>query len=99
MNGELVVILNGPGGDLDRIRTPRDTPAYLPPAVETQLNDRQKTILEEVVRNGSVTTGWCKKTFNIVQDTAVRDLKKLISLNLIEPKGKGRGSHYVLKEK
>lgn len=91
------VMLPGPGEDLDRIRTPKDDGAGIPPSVEAKLNKRQKKILNEVVKNGSVTTKWCKDTFGVVQDTAARDLKKLTQLKLLESRGKGRGTHYVLK--
>lgn len=94
---EVVVTLPGPGDDLDRIRVSTQAALGLKPSIEAKLNDRQKSILAEVVTSGSVTTGWCKKQFGVVQDTAVRDLKELVELELIEARGAGRGSHYVLK--
>lgn len=96
VDDEVVVTLPGPGDNLDRIRVSTQAAPGLKPSIEAKLNDRQKSILEEVVTNGSVTTGWCKKQFGVVQDTAVRDLKELVELALIEPRGSGRGRHYVL---
>ncbi|TLS68122.1 DUF4062 domain-containing protein [Mariprofundus erugo] len=97
VDDEVVVMLPGPGDDLDRIRVTAQATSGLKPSIEAKLNDRQKSILEEIVANGSVSTGWCKKQFGVVQDTAVRDLKELVELELIEPRGAGRGRHYVLK--
>ncbi len=94
---EVVVMLPGPGDDLDRIRTPENFAGGLAPSVEARLNQRQKAILSEIVKTGSVTTGWITKTLGVVKDTAVRDINELMDLGLIEPKGAGRGRHYVLK--
>jgi len=97
VDDEVVVTLRGPGEDMDRIRTPELVATGLKPSSEAKLNERQRAILEEVVKNGSVSTGWCKSTFGVVRDTAVRDIKGLIALDLIESRGQGRGRHYVLK--
>ena len=96
IDNEVIVTLRGPGDDLDLIRTPKVS-GGLEPSIEAKLNERQKQILEEAVTNGSVSTGWCTNTFGIVKDTAVRDIKGLVELGLLEPRGKGRGRHYVLK--
>ena len=97
VDNEVIVTLRGPGDNLDLIRTPKTYGGGLEPSIEAKLNERQKAILEEAVANGSVSTGWCTNTFSIVKDTAVRDIKELVELGLLEPKGKGRGRHYVLK--
>lgn len=95
---EVVVTLPGPGENLDRIRIPDGEVITLEPSVEAKLNERQKEIVREVVRNGSVTTGWCKEQFGVVQDTAVRDLRELVEWKVLEVRGKGRGTHYVLAQ-
>jgi predicted HTH transcriptional regulator len=33
----------------------------------------------------------------VSQDTAIRDIKDLVQKNLLEQKGQGRSTHYVLK--
>ena len=38
------------------------------------------------------------KAFRVVRDTAHRDLVNLVELNLLVPKGAGRGAAYVLRE-
>ena len=65
------------------------------PAVEAQLNDRQKKILLHALERGSVTTGWCIKKLGVVRDTAHRDLVGLVEMNLLVRKGSGRGAVYV----
>ena len=46
---------------------------------------------------GSVTSGWCKEQFNVVYDTANRDLIELVDWDILERQGKGRSTRYVLK--
>lgn len=89
--------LKGSGADLDRLRIPAGTASGILPGIEEQLNDRQKAILSEITKTGSVSTKWCVKTLNVVRDTAVRDINELIAYGLIEPIGKGRGRHYAPK--
>lgn len=95
-DGYFKVILPGPDGDYDRIRTPRDVQGAIPPSVEEQLNSRQKQILTHVYEEGSVTSGWCKKEFNITYNTAYRDLLGLVEKRLLTQEGKGRSTRYVL---
>ncbi|MGM0568542.1 MAG: ATP-binding protein [Elusimicrobiota bacterium] len=97
IDNEVKVILYGPGEDLDRIKTPRNIPGFIPPAMEEKLNERQKKILKHVLETGEVTSGWCKKEFGVVYDTAHRDLAELVKLDILEKRGKGRGTKYVLK--
>lgn len=98
-DGYFIVSLPGPNGDYDRIRVTGKVAGPVTPAIEAQLNDRQKKILLEVQKSGSVTSSWCQKTFGVVRDTAHRDLTALLDLNLIEKTGKGRGIRYVLATK
>ena len=95
-DGYFIVTLPGPNGDYERIRVTGEVAGPVTPAIEAQLNDRQKKILLEVQASGSVTSTWCQKAFGVVRDTAHRDLTALLDLNLIEKIGKGRGVRYVL---
>lgn len=94
-SGYFRVTLVGPENDLDRLRVPSDAPAGIPPAVIEQLSKRQNRIMEYVVENGRVTTGWVVSTLDVSKATAVRDLKSLCELGILEISGKGRGAHYV----
>ena len=89
--------LRGPGEDMNRIRISENITAGLSPSVAAKLNERQKVVLAEIVKNGTVSTGWITTTLGIVKDTAARDIKELVVYGLIVPKGQGQGRHYVLK--
>ena len=93
--GYFQVTFPGPGDNVERLRAPKSA-ALVTPAIEAQLSKRQKEILTEVLKSGSVTSGWCAKTFDVVYDTAQRDLKSLVKLGLLKSEGKGRSLKYVL---
>jgi predicted HTH transcriptional regulator len=61
------------------------------------LSKRQILILEQTIKEGKVTTGWVISSQKVVKDTAVRDLKGLCELGLLNKIGSGRGVHYVPK--
>lgn len=96
-DGFFVVTLPGPAGDYDRLKPPAGVFGPVTPAIEAQLNERQKRIMLEAQQTQFVTSGWCQKTFHIVRDTANRDLAALVRLGLLTPVGKGRAARYVLK--
>jgi len=60
-------------------------------------HERQKEILAYVLSEGAVTNRWCRARFNVVYNTAYRDLQGLVDLGLIEPVGSGRSARYVPK--
>jgi len=95
-DGYFKVILPGPDGDYDRIRTPKDAQGLVPPSVEAELNDRQKQIMVQVQTEGSVTSGWCRKKFGVSYNTAYRDLSDLVARGPIVQVGQGRSTRYVL---
>jgi ATP-dependent DNA helicase RecG len=95
-DGCFVVTFSGPADDLDRILIPSDFGKGVPPSVEEQLNARQKKILEQAAKEGFVTTGWCRKNLAVVYDTIRRDILKLQSFGLIEIRGRGRSTRYVI---
>jgi len=96
-DGFFVVTLPGPAGNLDRIRTPVVSSGPVTPAIEAQLNERQRKIVVEIQRTGKVTSGWVQKRLKVVRDTANRDLNGLVQLGLLRAIGKGRGAHYTLR--
>ena len=98
--GYFQVTFPGPADDLDRIRIPASAPGMMvTPAVEAQLNERQRKILARVLEFGSVTSGWCVKELGVVYDTANRDLKGLAALRLLVRQGRGRAAKYVPAER
>lgn len=96
-DGYFVVTLPGPAGDYDRLKVPEGVTGTITPAVEAQLNERQKSILLEVQKTGRVTSGWCRKRFGVALLTVQRDLAGLVGAGLLKPVGKGRSARYVLK--
>lgn len=95
IDGYFRVTLKGPGADLDRLRVPAGTSAGIPPAIEEQLNVRQQRIIAHVLETGAVTSGWCRKEFDVAYNTAYRDLSALVELKLLAQTGKGRSTRYV----
>lgn len=94
--GYFQVSFPGPGDNLDRLRVPASLGTGLLPALEERLNVRQLKILEAAVLHQSVTSGWCRKTFDVSYDTANRDLLEMVDLGLLRREGKGRGTRFVL---
>lgn len=98
-DGYFQVILTGPGDDLKRLRVPDGAGvSIMPPSVEEKLNDRQKKIIQQVLKEGFVTSGWCRKKFNLAYQAVYRDLSGLVELKILRPQGQGRSAGYVLFE-
>ncbi len=64
----------------------------------SQLTTRQKDILKYILDHARITSEECTREFAITRDTANRDFKRLMDLDLIEQRGAGRATHYILKE-
>jgi len=94
--GYFQVVFQGPGENVERLRVPEKR-LLVTPAVEAQLNERQRQIMLRALENGSVTTGWCIETLHIVRDTAHHDLVGLVEKNLLVRKGSGRSAKYILR--
>jgi predicted HTH transcriptional regulator len=94
--GYFQVTFPGPGENIDHIRVP-EKQLLVTPAVEAKLNERQREILAYVLTEGTVTNRWCRARFNVVYNTAYRDLQGLVDLGLIEPVGSGRSTKYIPK--
>ena len=60
------------------------------------LTERQIKIIEHLQRNGRITTGDMAKMFGVTRQAALKELSKLVWLEVIKLEGKGRGAHYVL---
>jgi ATP-dependent DNA helicase RecG len=96
-DGFFVVTFPGPNGDYDRLRPPEDLAGGISPAMEAQLNRRQKRIMVRAQTAGAVTSGWCRKAFGITYNTAFRDLTALVKMGLLAPVGEGRTRRYEYK--
>ena len=53
-------------------------------------------IIEFIQKNGKITASDVANMFKITRQAALKELSKLIELDVIVLRGKGRGAHYVL---
>lgn len=98
--GYFQLTFKGPGNNISRLRIPETAKKkIIAPSVEEKLNKRQKQIVLHVLKKSFVTSGWCRKRFNVVYDTAQRDLSELVELGIMEQVGRGRSTRYVAKSK
>jgi len=63
------------------------------------LSARDKEIIQILKEKKKITSSDLQKKYGVSRDTANRWLNKLLALNLIERKGKGKAIYYVLKER
>jgi ATP-dependent DNA helicase RecG len=61
------------------------------------LSDRQRKIMDHLKKHGNISRIVCMDLLGVSKDTAVRELVGLVSKDMIERKGVGRGISYVLK--
>jgi GxxExxY protein len=94
--GYFQVTFLGPGDNIERLRV-AEKRLLVTPAVEAQLNERQRKVMAEVLKSGFVSSGWLVKELGVTYDTANRDLKGLGELNLLMRQGRGRAARYVLR--
>ena len=95
--GYFQVMFPGPGENLDRISVP-ETQLRVTPAVEAQLNERQRKMVLFLVQGEELTSRKCERSFSVTRDTANRDFTLLMRLGLVMKSGRGRSTHYVLAE-
>lgn len=86
--------VSGPGENVERLRTSKSE-IVVTPAVEAQLNDRQRKMVLLLVEGEELTSRRCETEFGITRDTASRDFKLLIELGLARKIGSGRSTRYV----
>ncbi len=60
------------------------------------LTERQMKLIEYLQQNGKITAGGAAKMFKITRQAALKELTKLVKLEIIKLEGKGRGAYYVL---
>ncbi len=63
-----------------------------------ELSEREKEIIQFLKEKKKITSSNVQKKYDVSRDTANRWLNKLLSLDLIERKGKGKAIYYVLKD-
>ena len=60
------------------------------------LTERQMQIVEYINQNSKIATGDISKMFEITRQAALKEVSKLVDLDVVKLRGKGRGAHYVL---
>lgn len=66
--------------------------------IESNLNERQQQALLHIQTDGKITNRGYQDLTEVSQKQAVRDLNEMVELGLIERKGKGRSTHYVVTQ-
>ena len=95
--GYFQVIFPGAADDLGRIRfRPSAVGQIVTPSVEARLNERQKRMVAFLAQGEELTSRWCQERFGVTRDTASRDFKVLMALGIVERKGAGRSTRYLL---
>ncbi len=64
-----------------------------------ELNERQRRTIKYMKQHVRITSGEYQKMFNVSRQTVNRDTSKLINYGLIERKGRGKETYYVLRHK
>ena len=60
------------------------------------LTERQMKIIEQININGRITIGEMTEMFGISRQAALKEVSKLVDLDVVKLVGKGRGAHYVI---
>ena len=60
------------------------------------LTEKQMKIIEYIQRYGQISSGDVAKMFALTRQAALKQLSKLVELEVIKLEGKGRGAHYVI---
>jgi predicted HTH transcriptional regulator len=95
-DGYFVVTLPGTNGNYDRIKTPENAAGFITPAVEAQLNKRQRSMVSRLVRGEELTSGECQRRYKVSAQALHRDFQKLVALGIAKTAGSGRSARYVL---
>ncbi len=63
---------------------------------QISLTDRQIKIVEQMVEGGKITNKEVREMFEVSNRAALNEIEKLIDMKIIEQKGEGRSTHYIL---
>ena len=94
--GYFQVTFPGPGENLDRICVP-ETRLTVTPAIEAQLNERQRKMLQRLAQGHELTSRACEAEFGVTRPVTASDFGKLVALGLAEKIGGGRSTRYRFK--
>lgn len=94
--GYFQITFPGPAENVERLRVP-ESRLVVTPAVEAQLNDRQRRMMQSLVEGKELTSRQCEAEFGVTRPITSGDLGKLVELGLAERLGAGRSTRYRLK--
>lgn len=63
---------------------------------QVTLNERQMKIVEFIINEGKITNRNIRNMFQLSDNAALNEIRKLIDLKVIKREGEGRSAHYVL---
>ena len=95
-DGFFVVALPGPAGDYDRIKTPANAGGLVTPAIEKQLNARQRKMARLLAAGEELTGGACEARFRVTRPVITKDFARLVELGIAYQIGRGRSTRYRL---
>jgi ATP-dependent DNA helicase RecG len=95
--GYFQITFPGPGENVERLRVPEKR-LRVTPAMEAQLNERQRKMLLLLLQGNELTSRKCETLFSVTRDTANRDFSLLMELGLLRKVGRGRSTRYMLAE-
>lgn len=93
-DGFFVVTLPGPAGNYDRLNVPAGLTGPVTPAIEAQLNDRQRKMVGLLAVGEELTSRRYEKEFGISRPVTAKDFGVLVRLGLAEKVGSGRSTRY-----
>jgi predicted HTH transcriptional regulator len=79
----------------NRFPQAEDAAGTVPPALEAQLNDRQKDMVGRIARGEELTSRACQTRYRVSAQALHRDFQKLVSFGLVKVVGSGRSARYV----
>jgi ATP-dependent DNA helicase RecG len=91
--GYFQVIFPGPGDNIERLRIPEKR-LVVTPAVEAQLNERQKDMVSRLVGGEELTSRRCQGLYKLSPQAVYKDFQKLIELEIARKIGSGRATRY-----
>lgn len=96
-DGFFIVTLPGPAANYDRIKTPENAGGLVTPAIESQLNERQKKMVALLTNGEELTSRRCEIEFGVTRPVTAKDFGALVKLGVAQKVGSGRSTRYRLK--
>ncbi|MBX3416186.1 MAG: DUF4062 domain-containing protein [Pirellulaceae bacterium] len=94
-DGYFEVTFFGPGDDLERLKVPANASRVLiEPAVEAQLNERQREMVAMLAQGEKLTNRICEDRFGVSKVTLASDFNLLVELEIAVKQGGGRSTSY-----